>query len=164
MAENTARTQAFKVDVQALVEQMKAEGKTIITFSLKQKYFDAILAGRKVQEFREIRPTTVKHLIQLDKDGFDIEDENGFAIPIHYDAILFYTGKYEAGKKRDCCLVEITDSIVQYLTDDDDEIIEYKVDYNGQKDVWWQESRVVYNLGAILAVNIYNESQKKNVL
>lgn len=164
MAENTTKTPAVKVDVQALVEKMKADGKKIITFSLKQKYFDAILAGRKPLEFREIRPTTAKHLIQLDQDGFDIEDENGFAIPIHYDAILFYTGKYEAGRKRDCCLVEVTDSIVQYLTDEKGEIIEYKVDFNGQKDVWWQASRVVYSLGEILAVNIYNESQKKYVL
>ena len=164
MAENKENTPAVKVDVQALVKKMKAEGKSIITFSLKQKYFDAILAGRKVQEFREISPTTVKRLVQLDADGFDIEDEEGFAIPIKYDAILFYTGKYEAGKKRDCCLVEVTDSIVQYLTDDEGKIIEYKVDYNGEKDVWWQESRVVYNLGKILAVNVNAEDKKKNVL
>lgn len=164
MAENNVKTPAVKVDVQALVEKMKAEGKKIITFSLKQKYFDAILAGRKVQEFREIRPTTVKRLIQLDANGFDIEDEDGFAIPIKYDAILFYTGKYEAGKKRDCALVEITDSLVQYLTDEEGKIIEYKVDYNGQKDVYWQESRVVYQLGTILAVNIFDQSKTKNVL
>ena len=37
MAENNVKTPAFKVDVQALVEKMKAEGKKIITFSLKQK-------------------------------------------------------------------------------------------------------------------------------
>lgn len=164
MAENKENTPAVKVDVQALVKQMLAEGKKIVTFSLKQKYFDAILAGRKVQEFREIRPTTVKHLIQLDEEGFDIEDEEGFAIPIHYDAILFYTGKYEAGRKRDCCLVEVEKSMVQYLTDDEGKIIEFKVDYNGHKDVWWQSSQVVYSLGKILAVNIYNESKKKNVL
>ena len=151
-------------EVQQKKAEMLQEGKKVITFSLKQKYFDAILAGRKVQEFREIRPTTVKRLIQLDANGFDIEDEDGFAIPIKYDAILFYTGKYEAGKKRDCALVEITDSLVQYLTDDEGKIIEYKVDYNGQKDVYWQESRVVYQLGTILAVNIFDQSKTKNVL
>jgi len=159
MAENNEKTPAVKIDVQALVEKMKAEGKKIISFSLKQKYFDAILAGRKVEEFREIRPSTVKRLVQLDEDGFDIEDEEGFAIPVHYDAILFYTGKYEAGKKRDCALVEVVDSIVQYFTDEKGEIIEYKVDYNGQKDVYWQSSQVVYKLGAILGVNTYPKNK-----
>ena len=106
----------------------------------------------------------VEIMLEQVKMIFDIEDEDGFAIPIKYDAILFYTGKYEAGKKRDCALVEVTDSLVQYLTDDEGNIIEYKVDYNGQKDVYWQESRVVYQLGTILAVNIFDQSKTKNVL
>ena len=64
----------------------------ILKLIIKQKYFDAILAGRKVQEFREVRPTTIKKLLQLDKDGYEVEDENGNAQPIHYDAIQFHVG------------------------------------------------------------------------
>lgn len=163
MVENKDVSPATQVDVHALVEQMKAEGKKIITFSLKQKYFDAILAGRKVQEFREVRPTTIKRLIQLDKDGFDVEDENGFSIPIKYDAILFYTGAYNS-KKRDCCLVEVSDSYTQYFTDENGDVIEYQVDDGVNEPYWWQESQVVYELGKILAVNIYSGTCKKCVL
>ena len=141
---------AQKNEVQLLVEQMKSEGKKIITFSLKQKYFDAIMAGRKVQEFREIRPSTIKRLVQLDEEGFDIEDENGFALPIKYDAILFYTGAYNV-KHRDCALVEVTDAFVQYFVDDNGEVIEYQDD----EGAYWQASQVVYNLGQIFAKVIY---------
>ena len=47
----------------------------VLNLIIKQKYFDAILAGRKVQEFREVRPTTVKKYIELDEDEFEKEDE-----------------------------------------------------------------------------------------
>ena len=30
----------------------------VLTLSIKQKFFDEILAGNKTQEFREIRPNT----------------------------------------------------------------------------------------------------------
>ena len=39
----------------------------VLNLIIRQKYFDAILAGRKVQEFREVRPTTIKKLLQLDE-------------------------------------------------------------------------------------------------
>ena len=64
----------------------------VLTLNIKQKYFDAILAGRKVQEFREVRPTNIKMLLQLDEEGFEVEDEDGNAQPIKYDAIKFLTG------------------------------------------------------------------------
>ena len=75
--------------------------------------------------------------------------------PVHYDAILFYTGAYNAGPKRDHALVEVTGAIAQYLVDEEGEVIEYKVD-NGKDPVfYWQESQVVYDLGKILAVKTY---------
>lgn len=61
----------------------------ILNLIIKQKYFDAIMAGRKVQEFREVRPTTIKKLLQLDEEGYEVEDEYGNAQPIKYDAIRF---------------------------------------------------------------------------
>ena len=59
---------------------------------IKQVYFDQIINGTKTQEFREVKPTTIKKLLQLDEDGYELEDEKGNAIPIHYDAIQFYVG------------------------------------------------------------------------
>lgn len=35
----------------------------ILTLSIKQKYFDEILAGKKTHEYREIRPTNAKKYI-----------------------------------------------------------------------------------------------------
>lgn len=124
----------------------------VINLIIKQKYFDAILAGRKVQEFREIRPSTYKKFILHDEEGFDIEDENGMAQPIKYDAIRFFVGY---SKDRDSALVEITDAFVQYFVDDKDEIIEYQ-DENG---VYWQASQVVYNLGRILEKDIHKKAK-----
>lgn len=35
----------------------------VLTLSIKQKYFDEILAGKKTHEYREIRPTNAKKYI-----------------------------------------------------------------------------------------------------
>ena len=53
-----------------------------LKLSIRQKYLDAIKDGRKVQEFREVRPNNIKKFLQLDEDGFEKEDENANAIPI----------------------------------------------------------------------------------
>lgn len=39
----------------------------VLNLIIKQRYLDAILAGRKVQEFREVRPTTIKNYCSLMK-------------------------------------------------------------------------------------------------
>lgn len=86
----------------------------VLNLIIKQKYFDAILAGRKVQEFREVRPTTIKKLLQLDADGFEVEDEHGNAQPIKYDAIQFYVGY---NKDRDSALVEVLGAHCEVFVD-----------------------------------------------
>ncbi len=55
----------------------------VLNLILKQKYFDAIMCGQKVQEFREVKPTTIKKLLQLDEEGYEIEDEFGNAWKTH---------------------------------------------------------------------------------
>lgn len=156
MAENKETKPTAEVDeVKALMAKMKAEGKKILTLSLKQKYFDAIMASRKRKEFREVTPLTYNHFIQHDKEGYDILDENGNMQPIHYDAILFYTGAYNAGPRRDHALVEVTGAIAQYLVDAEGKVIEYKVDDGVKEPFYWQMSQVVFDLGKILAVKTY---------
>ena len=76
----------------------------ILNLIIKQKYFDAIMQGRKVQEFREVRPSTVKKYIQLDDEGYEIEDENDNSIPIKYDVRKFFVG-YK--KDRDSAVFEV---------------------------------------------------------
>lgn len=127
---------------------MKEQGQLkVLNLIIKQKYFDAIMAGRKVQEFREVRPTTIKKLLELDEEGYEKEDEDGLSIPIKYDAIRFFVGY---SKDRDSALVEVTDTFTQYFVDENNEIIEWQ----DEKGDYWQAQQVVYNLGRILEKDI----------
>ena len=104
--------------------------------------------GDSTQEFREVKPTTIKKLLELDEDGFEKEDENHNSIPIKYDAIRFFVGY---AKDRDSMLVEVKDSYCEMFVDEDDNLIIYE--HGGQD---WVAEQVVYNLGKILETNIHN--------
>lgn len=130
----------------------------ILNLIIKQKYFDAIMAGRKVQEFREVRPTTIKKLLQLDEEGYEVEDEYGNAQPIKYDAIRFFVGY---NKDRDSALVEVESAYCEIFVDDDDKPIVYEsgVDKDGYPLEWIAE-QVVFNLGRILEKDIRDKSKR----
>ena len=130
----------------------------VLNLIIKQKYFDAILAGRKVQEFREVRPTTIKKLLQLDEDGYEIEDADGNAQPIKYDAIQFYVGY---NKDRDSALVEVVGAHCEIFVDENDEPITYE--HGRDKDgnpLTWVAEQVVFDLGKILSHNIKDKLKK----
>ena len=116
---------------------------------IKQHFFDEIIKGTKKQEFREVKPTTVKRLLQLDSEGYELEDENGNGIPIHYDALQLYVGY---AKNRASVLVEVRSSYCEIITDEKGKpiIYEHGIDKNGEPLVWVAE-QVVYNLGKVLA-------------
>lgn len=122
----------------------------VLNLIIKQCYFDAIMQGRKVQEFREVRPTTIKKLIELDEEGYEIEDENYNAVPIKYDAIRFFVGY---NKDRDTALVEVTSTYTEIFVDENGDPIEYE--YKGDL---WVAQQVVYNLGKILEHKIRDKS------
>lgn len=130
----------------------------VLNLIIRQKYFDAIMQGRKVQEFREVRPTTIGKLLQLDEEGFEIEDSEGNPQPIKYDAIRFFVGY---SKDRDSALVEVKNAYCEMFTDDNGELIEYEhgVDKNGDPMIWYAE-QVVYNLGKILENDIRDKSKQ----
>jgi hypothetical protein len=118
---------------------------------IKQVYFDQIINGTKTQEFREVKPTTIKKLLQLDEDGYELEDENGNAIPIHYDAIQFYVGY---NKDRDSALVEVKNEYCEIFLDENNEPIIYEdgTDKDGNP-LEWVAEQVVFNLGKVLEVH-----------
>lgn len=118
---------------------------------IKQVYFDQIINGTKTQEFREVKPTTIKKLLQLDEDGYELEDENGNAIPIHYDAIQFYVGY---NKNRDSALVEVKNEYCEIFLDENNEPIIYEdgTDKEGNP-LEWVAEQVVFNLGKVLEVH-----------
>lgn len=131
----------------------------VLNLIIKQKYFDAILAGRKVQEFREVRPSTVKKYIELDEDEFEKEDEYGNAVPVKYDAIRFFVGY---NTDRDTALVEVVGAHTEIFVDENEQPIMYEhgKDKDGNPLVWVAE-QVVYDLGKVLEHNIRDKS--KNV-
>ena len=110
----------------------------ILELRLKKKYFEAVLQGRKVQEFREIRPNNEKKFIQLDEKGYAVCNEVGNALPVPYDAIKFVCEDRWA-------LVKIRSAYTELLVDDEGEPIWY--DYYGER---YYAERVVYDLGEIL--------------
>ena len=132
----------------------------ILKLIVKQCYFDEIIKGTKKQEFREVKPTTIKRLIELDKDGYEIEDDNGNAIPIQYDALKLYVGY---AKNRASALVEVKSAYCEIITDEKGEpiIYEHGIDKNGEPLVWVAE-RVVYNLGKVLAYKPKGRQKKNN--
>ena len=130
----------------------------VLNLIIKQHYFDAILDGRKVQEFREVRPTTVKKLVQLDEEGYEITDDNGNGQPIKYDAIRFYVGY---NKDRDTALVEVKDAYCEIFVDDDNKPItyEYGKDPKTGEPVVWVAEQVVFNLGKILETDLHKHDK-----
>lgn len=119
-----------------------------LTLIIKQCFFDEIIKGTKTQEFREVKPTTIKKLLQLDAEGYEVEDEKGNAVPINYDAIQFYVGY---AKNRASALVEVKSAFCQIPLENGDPIIyEYGTDKHGNPLTWVVET-VVYNLGKVLA-------------
>lgn len=109
----------------------------ILTLSIKQKYFDAILAGTKKQEFREILPHTQKKYLAL-------SEEYGILIPRKYDVIKFLTGAYTG--KRPYMYVEIKYAHIEILCDKKGREITYE--FNGKKYV---AAQIIYDLGKIIS-------------
>lgn len=127
---------------------LEREGKTVVTYIIKQHYFDEILAGRKKKEYRELKATTLKKLVKLDKNGDMQFDENENAIPIHYDAMLLFVG-YQ--KVRDSALVEITGEKEEMFLDEKGEEV-YEVLEDGSR---FYPSQIAYDLGRVLCKEVH---------
>lgn len=119
----------------------------ILTLIIKQSYFDEIIAGKKTEEYREVKPTTSsKYIYYVDEEGNQYkpsalppEDVPLDLMLIEYDAIQFYVG-YNAD--RDSALVEVVDAVLDIY---EEETYEYK----GKE---YMFSVITYKLGKILEV------------
>lgn len=128
----------------------------VLTLSIKQQYFDEIIAGTKTHEYREVRPTNVKKYVYFEHQGKtydnqdDIpEDDNDVTVvPVKYDAIKFLTGAYSG--KRPWALVEVKDAQWYVLTDEEGKDITYE--YEG-REVFLSE--MDYTLGKVLERSDY---------
>lgn len=136
------------------LSKLKKEGKSVLYLVIKQKYFDAIMQGRKVQEMRDVRPQHSARYLQIDDNGYIVQDENLNVVPKHYDYIHFAVGY---GKERDEAIVEVNDEYsVTYVRESTGEpiVIEYK------GGTYWAV-QVVYNLGRVIATQIKVRNQKR---
>jgi hypothetical protein len=115
----------------------------ILTLIIKQNFFDEIISGKKIKEFREIRPNTQKKYCDLDEDGY-CKEKDGILQPRKYDAIRFYAGY---NRNRNTALVEINKTDIELLVDESNNFIEYE--HDGEK---YLAAQVVYSLGKILSV------------
>lgn len=137
----------FKTPTEEIINPKNNKKMKVLNLIIKQVYFDQILSGEKTQEFREVKPTTIKKLLELDEEGYEKEDENHNSIPIKYDAIRFFVGY---NPDRDSALVEVKDAYCEMFTDENDELITYE--YDGKE---WVAEQVVYNLGKVLEKDVH---------
>ena len=125
----------------------------VLTLSIKQKWFDEIVSGKKTQEFREIRPTNAKKYFRYVLNGKSYteetlppeDEEPGEVVltPVRYDAIKFLTGAYTG--KRPWALVEVKDANIELIADEDGNEIVYE--YNGKE---YLAAQIIYDLGKVL--------------
>lgn len=124
----------------------------VLTLSIKQKYFDEILAGKKKQETREIRPTNAGKYIYYHTEGKDYTTKEVEDIPddvdvelkaIKYDALKLLTGAYSG--KRPYIIVEVKDANPYIITDEEGSDVVYE--YEGKE---YLLAEIVYDLGEIL--------------
>ena len=131
----------------------------ILTLSIRQKYFDEILSGKKLQEYREIRPSNSSRYIRYvlngkeykNPDDMPSEDEEPGEVTlsaVKYDAIKFLTGEYKG--KRPYIIVEVLSSEIKILTDENDQEIELE-----EKGVKYIAAQMVYNLGKVIEKSNY---------
>ena len=126
----------------------------ILTLSIKQKYFDEILAGTKTHEYREIRPTNAKKYITYLCNGKEykadeeLPEEGEIELkPIKYDAIKLLTGAYTG--KRPYIIVEVKNAEAVILTDEEGNDVVYE--YQGEE---YLASQMDYTLGKVLEKHI----------
>lgn len=113
-----------------------------LTVTVLPDEYDRILSGEQTELCREVRPLNVAQYIQLDEDGFELEDQDCNAIPVQYQAI-FLQDSYD--KNSRAMMISVLDVSTRMLVDDEGELITYR--YNEQD---WIAEEVVYTLGGIL--------------
>lgn len=102
----------------------------ILTLSIKQKFFDEILSGKKDFERREIKPSNVENYVSFIVDGKEYEreedipdgDSEVMVKAKSYDKLKLVTGEYKG--KRPYLIVEVKDARVEFLFDENGDFID----------------------------------------
>jgi hypothetical protein len=131
-----------------------------LTLSIKQTFFDQILAGTKTVETREIKPSNAtRYVYFVDsatntqyKSWKDIPDGVGDIViePVSYDALKLLRGASKGTSQinpegtRPSCLVEVKGAEIFFLMDENNDKIFY------DDDLEFPAMVIDYQLGAIL--------------
>ena len=125
----------------------------ILTLSIKQKFFDEILSGKKDFERREIKPSNVENYVSFIVDGKEYEREedipDGDSVVMvkakSYDKLKLVTGEYKG--KRPYLIVEVKDARVEFLFDENGDFIT-----GTEKGKEYAIAHIVFELGNIVEI------------
>ena len=153
---------------------MKPTRQNTLYLTIKQVFFDEIIAGTKTKEYREIKNTTYKKYLECDEDGFPYYDlmkaeaEN----PLLGDLCIWNNGVYPyvaknnleflslaVGYRKQCdtAIVEVNDITFEPITNDDGKPCRFSDDFkgnvkgdeNGDFCFWY----AVFHLGEVVDVH-----------
>ena len=152
---------------------MKPTKENTLYLTIKQTFFDQIIAGTKKEEYREIKPTTYKKYLDVDEDGvpyFDDEkiDPND---PLAADICAYNNGVFPLypkenlhflrlavgyAKERDEMTVEVESITFEPMKDEGGKVLRFHddgeqwlADDNGELCLWI----AVFHLGQIVEVH-----------
>lgn len=125
----------------------------VLTLSIKQKYFDEILAGKKDFERREIKPSNVVNYVSFIVDSKEYEreedipdgDSEVMVKAKSYDRLKLVTGEYKG--KRPYLIVEVKDARVEFLYDENGDFI-----IGTEKGKEYAIAHIVFELGNIVEI------------
>lgn len=160
----------------------KPDKSNTLYLTIKQVFFDQIIAGTKKEEYREIKETTYKKYIETDEDGNVFFDDNLISesklgeyyaedsLYIYNDGVcpllpktnLFYLNLAVGyNKVRDTALVEVIDISFEIAKDNSGNEVRFNIDDSG-KVVFVTDGKLcewiaVLHLGNIVEKNIVSK-------
>lgn len=164
------------------LELPKPDKSNTLYLTIKQVYFDQIIAGDKKEEYREVKETTYKKFVETDNDGNVFFDDNLItekklseyyaedSLYIYNDGVcpllpksnLFYLNLAVGyNKVRDTALVEVVDISFEIAKDNSGNEVRFNIDESGNvqlsPDGKLCEWIAVLHLGNIIEKNIVSK-------
>ena len=156
---------------------MEPTKENTLYLTIKQVYFDQIVAGTKKEEYREIKDTTYKKYLACDDDGYPYLDDEKISAddPLAGDICAWNNGVYPFfpkddlkylilavgyAKERNTSIVEVEKVTFEPLPNpnnsgkiarihEDPETGAWNVDDNGELCLW----QIVYHLGNVVELH-----------
>lgn len=178
----TDDTEELEDSLEEEIKLPKPNKSNTLYLTIKQVFFDQIIAGTKKEEYRELKETTYKKYIETDEDGNVFFDDNLISesklseyyaedsLYIYNDGVcpllpknnLFYLNLAVGyNKVRDTALVEVIDISFEIAKDDSGNEVRFNIDDSGNvifaPDGKLCEWIAVLHLGNIVEKNIVSK-------